>query len=1094
MNRPKHLIQLAQRFAPSANSAPADTELLHCYANERDETAFAELVRRNGPLVLRACRHILGEAHADDAFQSVFLLLARSADQLTRPGSLAGWLHAAAVRISLRARRGEERRRKHEMFRNASPTAPNDLTWKEVREVLDVEIAALPERYQLPLVLCYLEELTHEEAAGQIGCAVGVLRGRLNRGRERLRRRLERYGLPLAAPVLVIDVPSPVSAALAARTIRTVMTSTEAVVPSAPGAFMRFTLWWRAMLLAPGIAALAFVLAAAIQPNGDPPASDPPLPKDRPAAKAALGPATDLLGDPLPPGAIARLGSARFHHGENNQGVIVGADGKLVASVGGYRGYKLWAGDTGKSVPLWDELAKASQKMGWFQIIPVDGGLAAVVNDQDGTRLVDPVTGKFIRTLPRIASFPTTPGLAPNGTTLVAVRREQKAGDIQTTLRMWEAGTEQWTDLDNAVGDPHQNAFHFSADSKTLAFHKFDGAIDVWDLPSAKCVLRLPATRQRVLEAFTLSADGALLAREAGAKLQVWNVKTGKELPVLADQPKLFGLGGLAFSPDGRVLAGSGNMGSIRLWDVAAGKKLRDIQGHGYMVRDVVFSGDGKRLYVADGNGVNVWDPLTGKPLDDVGGHRYMIHDAMWSPDGKRLVSSAGYTDNVARVWDPTTGRKLFDIVGHKSSVTYSPDGSLLATGGQDGSTRLLDSTTGKELHSFAAKDGDVYALAFTPDGRFLVTGGRKALHVWDVAERKEARSIPNNGDVPIQINFLRDGQSVMVYDWGSKTRVIDFATGREETPPAKEAERTKAVAVSPADRYLADADKDGTTHLVDAVTGREILAITGQAPTQENPDIHNILGLSVSPDGRTVASAHRWAELNRPFTNGEMRVYEVASGAELFRFIGHTDEVIGVRFSPEGNRLCSFAADHTLLIWDVTGTRQAPAPAPKSADTAWADLMSADAKKGFAAIRYLSADPPAALRLITTRVKPIATVDPKAVTVLIEKLGSSEFAEREAASKELATLAPAAVDQLRQAIGKSDSPEVRARLDVLLSGARETKLSGEPLRAVRAIEVLERVGTPEARKVLAELASGTPGAKLTRDAGAALTRMKSGK
>jgi WD40 repeat protein len=462
----------------------------------------------------------------------------------------------------------------------------------------------------------------------------------------------------------------------------------------------------------------------------------------------------------------------------------------------------------------------------------------------------------------------------------------------------------------------------------------------------------------------------------------------------------------------------------------------------------------------------------------------------MWSPDGKRLVSSAGYTDDVARVWDPTTGRKVFDIVGDKSSVTYSPDGSLLATGGQDGTTRLLDPTTGKELHSFVAKDGDVYALAFTPDGRFLVTGGRKALHVWDVTERKEARSIPNNGNVPLEIAFLRDGQSVKVRDYKTGTRVIDFATGREETPPVKDKEKTTAVAVSPANRYLADADQDGTTHLVDAVTGREILAITGPAPTQENPEIQNILGLAVSPDGRTVASAHRWAEVNRPFTNGEVRVYEVASGAELFRFVGHTDAVSGVRFSPDGSRLCSFADDHTLLIWDVTGARLAPAPAPKSADAAWTDLMSPDAKKGFAAIRYLSADPDAALRLVTAGVKPVASPDPKVVAGLIEKLGSSEFAEREGASKDLTELAPAVLDQLRAA-GKSDSPEVRDRLGAILSKVGGPKFSGERLRALRAVEVLEHMGTPEARNVLTRLAAGASGATLTRAAEAALGRIK---
>jgi DNA-directed RNA polymerase specialized sigma24 family protein len=94
-----------------------DTELLHQYVTHHDEAAFAELVRRNGPSVLRTCRQVLGEASADDAFQAVFLLLARSAGRFTRPGSLAGWLHAVAHRIALKARRADSRRRRRESSR-----------------------------------------------------------------------------------------------------------------------------------------------------------------------------------------------------------------------------------------------------------------------------------------------------------------------------------------------------------------------------------------------------------------------------------------------------------------------------------------------------------------------------------------------------------------------------------------------------------------------------------------------------------------------------------------------------------------------------------------------------------------------------------------------------------------------------------------------------------------------------------------------------------------------------------------------------------------------------------------------------------------
>src|SRR5262249_44994635 len=143
----------------------SDAELLRRYLTAGEEEAFAEIVRRNGPLVLRACRHVLGETTAaEDAFQATFLLLARKGRSLTPAGSLAGWLHATAVRIAGDARRAEWRRRRRESAApgRAEGRSPlEELTWREVRERLDAELAALPEKYRLPLVLCYLQELSY---------------------------------------------------------------------------------------------------------------------------------------------------------------------------------------------------------------------------------------------------------------------------------------------------------------------------------------------------------------------------------------------------------------------------------------------------------------------------------------------------------------------------------------------------------------------------------------------------------------------------------------------------------------------------------------------------------------------------------------------------------------------------------------------------------------------------------------------------------------------------------------------------------------------------------------------------------------------
>ena len=341
------------------------------------------------------------------------------------------------------------------------------------------------------------------------------------------------------------------------------------------------------------------------------------------------------------------------------------------------------------------------------------------------------MTGETIRAFPGMGldNLPAAE-LAPDGKIVAAVRNIVEAGKVRAALGVWTAETGRWTDLAENPGLPSTRPFHFSADSKVLAFHGDDGSVRVWDLARTKLRLQLPATGGPPLGGVALSPDGKLLAREdrEAKKVRIWDLGTGQELAELSDQPKT--IGALAFSPDSKSLAGVDQPITIRLWDVAARKKVRDIRAHDFHVYHLAFTGDGTKLYAADGNGVSVWDPATGKPLDDRGGHRYTIWAAAWSPDGKRLASGAAYTDNVGRVWDPATGAKVLDLAGHKygiEDVAYSLDGSLLATGSQDGTAKLWDPATGKELHTFAAGDGMVYRAGLLPrDGRFLVTGGKK--------------------------------------------------------------------------------------------------------------------------------------------------------------------------------------------------------------------------------------------------------------------------------------------------------------------------------------------------------------------------------
>jgi RNA polymerase sigma factor (sigma-70 family) len=181
---------------------PTDRALLERFAASRDEAAFAEVVRRHGPMVLGVARRVLQDWHdAEDVFQAAFLVLARKAGSIRWRESVGGWLVPVTHHLALKYRARRERQRRCEAAAPVPVAAPDDPGDPEVGAVLDLEVSRLPEHYRVVLVLCCLEGKTQGQAARQLGLTPGEVRGRLDRGRQRLRRRLQQRGLALSIGV-----------------------------------------------------------------------------------------------------------------------------------------------------------------------------------------------------------------------------------------------------------------------------------------------------------------------------------------------------------------------------------------------------------------------------------------------------------------------------------------------------------------------------------------------------------------------------------------------------------------------------------------------------------------------------------------------------------------------------------------------------------------------------------------------------------------------------------------------------------------------------------------------------------------------------
>ena len=215
---------------PAPGPQPGDRALLERFIARHDQAAFAALVARHGPMVLAVCRRVLGDGpDTEDAFQATFLILVRKAATIAQPELLCNWLFGVAARTARKARAATARRMHHE--RQAVPVAssapPPDANWDDLRSLLDEELEHLPHKYRAPLVLCYLEGLTNEEAARRLGWPSGSISYRLARARELLRQRLGKRSAfaPVLFPALLDElVPESLPFALADQTVQTAMT------------------------------------------------------------------------------------------------------------------------------------------------------------------------------------------------------------------------------------------------------------------------------------------------------------------------------------------------------------------------------------------------------------------------------------------------------------------------------------------------------------------------------------------------------------------------------------------------------------------------------------------------------------------------------------------------------------------------------------------------------------------------------------------------------------------------------------------------------------------------------------------------------
>jgi WD40 repeat protein len=587
-------------------------------------------------------------------------------------------------------------------------------------------------------------------------------------------------------------------------------------------------------------------------------------------------------------------------------------EGRRLASASLDRTVKIWELPTGLEIRTLKGHAD-----GVVGVVFSPDGQRVVSCGQDGAiKMWDASTGQELFAL--ADQTPAKGGLAfgPDGKSLAV------AGNRTVTICDPATGKETFTFRGHTAP---VTAVAFSADSKQVASAAEGDGVRVWEAAGGKELAHFPMNKGR-LKRLSYRGEGVLLLEFSHGGMVLLAIKEREQRPVFDGYERDSGWPS-ALSPDGRLITQLAPAETVRVWERLGNQEAFALRGHTAPVTDIAFSARGDRIATASKDKtIRAWTALFNQEHLTYPGHTLEVNAVAYSPDGRTLATAAG--DGTLRLREADTGQEVRILGGHPGRIrlqgrrpdgtvyflggvtaaAYSRDGRRLASGGADGTIRVRDPESGRELFAIApAHRSAVTGVAFSPNGKLLASSSwDRTVCIWNAETGRKLHTLPGHQREVMSVAFSPKGDILASGSWDRTVRLWDPETGAEVRRLTGQVRQYDSVAFSPDGKLLAASsnpfDVSGEVTVFDTATGNEKMTLKGH--------IYGVYQVAFSPRGDRIATVG---------CEGAAKVWETQTGEELLTFQPTSEKLHCLAWDPDGRRIALGSRHSMVYVLDST-------------------------------------------------------------------------------------------------------------------------------------------------------------------------------